>query len=183
MNRAVFLDRDGVLNRAVMRSGRPYPPASLAELEILPGVPQALGKLRERGLLLIGVTNQPDVARGTQTREVVEAINARLLAELPLDEIRVCYEDGDDAFCRKPNPGMLLEAAHRHAIDLPASYLVGDRWRDMEAGHRAGCRTVFIDRGYDERLPDPPAERTVRDLPEAADWILTTLISPRADEA
>jgi len=183
MNRAVFLDRDGVLNRAVVRGGRPYPPASMAELEILPGVPQALGQLRERGFLLIGVTNQPDVARGTQTREVVEAINARLIAELSLDEIRVCYEDGDNAFCRKPNPGMLLEAAERHMINLSTSYLVGDRWRDIEAGRRAGCRTVFIDRGYDERRPNPPADQTVQDLPEATHWILTSLISPAAQES
>lgn len=179
MNRAVFLDRDGVLNRAVVRGGRPYPPASLAELEILPGVAQALEQLRERGFRLIGVTNQPDVARGTQTREVVEAINARLIAELSLDEIRVCYEDGDDAVCRKPNPGMLLEAAQQHSIDLPASYLVGDRWRDIEAGRRAGCRTVFIDRGYDERRPDPPAGKTVADLPSAVNWILAQPLSPQ----
>lgn len=179
MNRAVFLDRDGVLNRAVVRGGRPYPPDSLSGLEILPGVPQALGQLRQRGFLLIGVTNQPDVARGTQTREVVEAINARLMAELSLDELRVCYEDGADAVCRKPNPGMLLEAAERHAIDLPASWMVGDRWRDIEAGRRAGCRTVFIDRGYDERRPDPPAGQTVADLPEAVNWILAQPMSPQ----
>jgi D-glycero-D-manno-heptose 1,7-bisphosphate phosphatase len=172
-NPAVFLDRDGVLNRAVVRNGRPYPPASLEELEILPGAASAARRLREAGFLLIGATNQPDVARGTQRREVVEAMNDRLLTEMPIAAILVCYEDGDDCPRRKPNPGLLLEAAEAYAIDLPASYMVGDRWRDVEAGRRAGCRTVFIDRGYDERRPDPPADHVAADLTDAADWILS----------
>ena len=130
-------------------------------------------RLRDAGFLLIGATNQPDVARGTQRREVVEAMNARLLAEMPIAEILVCYEDGDDCPRRKPNPGLLLEAAEAHGIDLPASFMVGDRWRDVEAGRRAGCRTVFIDLGYSERRPDPPADHDAADLPDAADWILS----------
>jgi D-glycero-D-manno-heptose 1,7-bisphosphate phosphatase len=175
-NRAVFLDRDGVLNRSIVRAGRPYPPSNVDELEILPGVPEAVRRLRSAGFLLIGATNQPDVARGTQHREVVEAIHARLLAEVPIHRILVCYEDGDDCPRRKPNPGLLLEAAAEHAIDLPASYMVGDRWRDIEAGRRAGCRTVFIDLGYDERQPDPPADHIAADLKDAADWILSDLV-------
>jgi D-glycero-D-manno-heptose 1,7-bisphosphate phosphatase len=172
-NRAVFLDRDGVLNRAVVRGGRPYPPATVEEFEILQGVAEAARRLRDAGFLLIGATNQPDVARGTQRREVVEAMNARLLEAMPIAEIRVCYEDGDDCPRRKPNPGLLLEAAEEHGIDLAASYMVGDRWRDVEAGRRAGCRTVFIDRCYDERRPDPPADHDADDLTDAADWILS----------
>jgi len=172
-NRAVFLDRDGVLNRAIVRQGRPYPPATLEEFEILPGAAEAARKLRDAGFLLVGATNQPDVARGTQRREVVEAMNGRLLAEMPLAEILVCYEDGDDCPRRKPNPGLLLEAAETYAIDLSASYMVGDRWRDVEAGRRAGCRTVFIDRGYHERRPDPPADHDAADLTDAAEWILS----------
>ena len=173
LRRAVFLDRDGVLNRAVVRKGRPYPPATVEEFEIHPGAAEAARRLRDAGFLLIGATNQPDVARGTQTREAVEAINARLLDALPLDEVRVCYDDGDDAPRRKPNPGLLLEAAEAHGVDLAASFMVGDRWRDVEAGRRAGCRTVFIDRGYAERRPDPPADHDAADLSEAADWILS----------
>jgi len=172
-NRAVFLDRDGVLNRAIVRHGRPYPPATLEEFEILPGAAEAARKLRDAGFLLVGATNQPDVARGTQRREVVEAMNGRLLAEMPLAEILVCYEDGDDCPRRKPNPGLLLEAAETYAIDLSASYMVGDRWRDVEAGRRAGCRTIFIDRGYSERRPDPPADHDAADLTDAAEWILS----------
>jgi D-glycero-D-manno-heptose 1,7-bisphosphate phosphatase len=122
---------------------------------------------------LIGVTNQPDVARGTQRREVVEAMNARLRAEMPIAAILVCYEDGDDCPRRKPNPGLLLEAAETYGIDLSASFMVGDRWRDVEAGRRAGCWTVFIDRNYSERRPDPPADQTSPDLMAAASWILS----------
>jgi D-glycero-D-manno-heptose 1,7-bisphosphate phosphatase len=173
LRRAVFLDRDGVLNRAIVRDGRPYPPSTVEELEILPGAVEAARRLRDAGFLLIGATNQPDVARGTQRVEIVEAMNERLLAAMPIVEIRVCYEDGDDSPRRKPNPGLLLEAAEAHAIDLSASYMVGDRWRDVEAGRRAGCRTVFIDRDYRERRPDPPADFDAADLTDAAAWILS----------
>ena len=173
LNRAVFLDRDGVLNRAVIRDGRPYPPATLDLFEILPGVPEAVRRLHDAGFLLIGATNQPDVARGTQRREVVEAMNGRLLADTPITAILVCYEDGEDCPRRKPNPGLLLEAAVTYSIDLAASFMVGDRWRDIEAGQLAGCRTIFLDRNYAERLPDPPADYTTADLPAAADWILS----------
>jgi D-glycero-D-manno-heptose 1,7-bisphosphate phosphatase len=172
-NRAVFLDRDGVLNRAVVRDGRPYPPAGLDAFEILPGVPEALCRLHEAGFLLIGATNQPDVARGTQRREVVEAMNSRLLAEMPIHAILVCYEDGDDCARRKPNPGLLLEAAETFDINLSASYMIGDRWRDVEAGRRAGCQTIFIDCGYREPRPDTDPDYVAADLQGAAVWILS----------
>ncbi len=172
MARAVFLDRDGVLNRAYSVSHHTRPPASPQELEILPGVHQALEALKRRGYLLIVVTNQPDVARGSQTRAMVETLNASLKKCLPLDEIRVCYhDDADNCECRKPRPGLLLQAAQEHAIDLSASYMVGDRWRDIEAGHRAGCVTILVDYQYADELPRPP-DHTVRSLSEAALWIL-----------
>jgi D-glycero-D-manno-heptose 1,7-bisphosphate phosphatase len=170
--RAVFLDRDGVLNKAEVREGKPYPPASAEEMEILPDVPDALGRLKDAGYRLVVVTNQPDVARGTQRRDVVEAINAALAARLPIDEFRVCYhDDRDGCQCRKPRPGLLLqEPAH----DLSRSVMVGDRWRDIEAGRRAGVgATVFIDRGYDEPGAVDPHVR-VLSLALAADWILQT---------
>ena len=172
MRRAVFLDRDGVLNCAIVRDGKPYPPASLAELEILPGVAEACAALHKAGFLLIVVTNQPDVARGTQRREVVETIHQALANQLPLDDVRACYhDDGDHYSCRKPKPGLLLEAAQDWDIDLSASFMVGDRWKDIEAGKRAGCRTIFVDYGYAERAPDNPNHR-VGSLIEAVDWIL-----------
>ena len=172
MQRAVYLDRDGVLNRAVVRDGRPYPPASLAELEILPGVPEALVRLRSAGFRLVVVTNQPDVARGTTSRREVEAINDRIRGGMHIDEFRTCYHDAADGCdCRKPAPGAILAAAHAHGIDLGASFMVGDRWRDVQAGQRAGCRTVFIDYGYAEPRPEQ-ADFTVSGLPEAAQIIL-----------
>ena len=170
--RAVFLDRDGVINRAPVREGKPHPPSSVAELEILPGVAGALEQLKKAGFLLIVVTNQPDVARGTTTREVVEAIHARLADTLPIDKFVVCYHDTvDECDCRKPRAGMLLTCAKEFQIDLAASYMVGDRWRDIEAGRRAGCKTFFVDYGYDEESPRDYDFR-VGSLAEAASVIL-----------
>ena len=181
-HRAVFLDRDGVINRALVRDGRPHPPSNLSELEILPGVPEALLRLRAAGFRLIVVTNQPDVARGTQTREAVEAIHASLKAQLALDEVRVCYhDDSDHCFCRKPAPGLLLDAAGDARLDLVSCFMVGDRWRDIEAGRRAGCATVFIDYGYAERQPESFRVK-VTSLAEASEWIASQMKEERDEE-
>jgi D-glycero-D-manno-heptose 1,7-bisphosphate phosphatase len=172
MRRAVFLDRDGVINRAIVRDGKPYPPANLSEMEILPDVSDVLAALHDAGFMLIVVTNQPDVARGTTPITVVEEINNYLLGRLPIDEFRTCYHDnGDGCDCRKPQPGALLAAARQHGIDLKKSYMVGDRWRDIEAGQRANCKTIFIDYGYDERQPETLNYR-VKSLKEASQLIL-----------
>jgi D-sedoheptulose 7-phosphate isomerase len=172
-SRAVFLDRDGVINRVVVREGKPFPPATLQELEILPGVLEALHQLKQHGYKLVVVTNQPDVRRGTQSQATVEAMHQALSARLPLDDILVCYHtDQDKCDCRKPLPGMLLEAARKHNIDMATSFMVGDRWRDIEAGYNAGCRTILIDYGYSERPPDHAPDFRARSLHEAADWIL-----------
>lgn len=153
--RAVFLDRDGVLNRAVVREGKPYPPSSVDEVEIIPGVVEALQRLKNEGFVLIVVSNQPDVARGATTVEAVEAINAYLLKYLPVDRFIMCYHDNlDNCDCRKPRPGMLLAGAKEFGVDMKSSYMVGDRWRDVKAGISAGCKTVFIDYGYDEKQPE-----------------------------
>jgi transaldolase len=170
--RAVFLDRDGVLTRATVRDGRPYPPDSLEALEPIPGAAEACLALRRAGFVLIVVTNQPDVARGKASRAVVEAMHERLRQWFVLDGIRVCYhDDGDGCACRKPKSGMLVEAAAEHGIDLAASWMVGDRWRDVGAGKAAGCRTILVDYGYDERLRDEPDLR-VASLAEAARAVL-----------
>jgi len=170
--RAVFLDRDGVINAAIVRNGKPYPPDSIEELKILPGVDLALKRLHSAGFLLIVVTNQPDVSKGKQKIEVVEEMNQLLQTKLELDDIMVCYHDDiDNCDCRKPKPGMLLQAAVKYNIDLAGSWMVGDRWKDVLAGKRAGCRTLFIDRGYTE-TQDVAADFNVSSLLEAAEIIL-----------
>ena len=171
-NKAVFLDRDGVLNKAIVRNGKPYPPNSLDEFEILPGTKEALLQLKSAGYLLIVVTNQPDVGRGTQHKSVVEAMHELLKSELPLDAIYVCYHGYDgECQCRKPKPGMLIEAAKKYDIDLKQSYMVGDRLKDIQAGLAGGCCTVFIDYGYCELLNTIP-DFTTDTLQSAATWIL-----------
>ena len=173
--RAIFLDRDGVINRAVVREGKPYPPASIDEVEILPGVPDAIQQLKEAGFVLIVVSNQPDVARRTTSRESVEAINAYLAERLSIDRFIMCYHDGgDNCDCRKPRPGMLLTGAREFDVDLGVSFMVGDRWRDVDAGASAGCRTFFIDHGYDEKQP-LMSDYRVTSLQEAALIIITEL--------
>ncbi len=168
---AVFLDRDGVLNRAVLRGGRPYPPCDVAAVEIPAGTALQLGRLKAAGFELVVVTNQPDVVRGTQTRERVEAINAHLAASLPVDEVVVCYADGDHPD-RKPNPGMLLDAARRRGLDLARSWMVGDRHSDILAGARAGCRTILLGSGYGEAATAAPTLQ-LADLGEAVRHILS----------
>ncbi len=171
LKRAVFLDRDGVLNEALVREGKPYPPARAEEVQVAAGTAEALARLKDLGLALIVVTNQPDVARGTQSAAAVEAIHQRLRRELPVDDFLTCFHDDlDGCACRKPKPGLILEGAARHGADPARSFLVGDRWRDIDAGKAAGCRTVWIDRGYRERQPEDPDAR-VESLAEAVSWI------------
>ncbi|GIW05807.1 MAG: hypothetical protein KatS3mg060_0612 [Dehalococcoidia bacterium] len=172
---AVFLDRDGVVNRAIVRDGRPYPPASVRELEILPGVADAIGALHRAGIAVVIVTNQPDVARGTTTRGEVEAIHQQLRQELAIDAIEVCWHDDDDACdCRKPKPGLILAAARALNVDLSRSVLVGDRWKDIAAGKQTGVATVLIDYRYSEPAPPsaPAPDVVVGSLLEAMPWIV-----------
>lgn len=174
---AVFFDRDGVLNESVMVRGRPYPPASAAELTVEDSTVEACAQLRAASLALVVVSNQPDIARRTQSRAAVDAINVALQERLPLDAILICpHDDADDCGCRKPKPGMLLRAARELRLDLSRSVMVGDRWRDVEAGRRAGCATVFLDRGYDEPRPER-ADLVVGQLQLAVPWILNRLTS------
>ena len=172
--RAIFLDRDGVINRPLIRAGKPYPPSSLVEFEILPRVAQACQALKDLEFLLVVVTNQPDVGRGTLAREVVETIHRSLLRQLPIDRVMTCYHGGavygDPCDCRKPRPGMLFQAAEELKIDLAKSFMIGDRWRDVDCGFNAGCKTVFIDWGYEEKLKRDPDFRA-HDLPAAAQLI------------
>lgn len=173
MRKAVFFDRDGVLNMAIVQNGKPYPPSRVEELVITPGAIEQLPILRKMGYLLIGITNQPDVARGKQTIKEVEEINLRLLMKLPLQEIFVCFhDDQDNCNCRKPQPGLIFQAANKYDIDLPNSFVIGDRWKDVAAGISAGCHTILIDHGYSESNYGIEPEKTVHTLSEAVDYIV-----------
>ena len=166
--RAVFLDRDGVVNRAIVRQGKPHAPASLAEVAWLPGVGDAITALRSLGFRVIVVTNQPDVGKGVQPQEAVEAIHAELRRRFPVHDIRTCYHvEADGCGCRKPKPGLLLEAARQWEIDLRRSVMIGDRWRDIEAGRAAGCKTILIAAAYDEHSAQQP-DAVVQSLAEAS---------------
>jgi len=173
VRRAVFLDRDGVINANVERDGRPIAPIRLEEFHFLPGVADAVARLRQAGYLIVVCTNQPDVATGRTPRAVVEAMHALIYATLKVDDIKACFHtDADHCDCRKPKPGMILDAAREYAVDLPNSYMVGDRWRDTAAGRAAGCLTIFIDYGYQQDGPNHP-HHVVSSLSEAADLILS----------
>ncbi|MBU3632862.1 HAD-IIIA family hydrolase [Polynucleobacter sp. AP-Feld-500C-C5] len=170
--RAVFLDRDGVINASIVREGKPYPPNSLNDFTYLPGAVEGIKRLRQAGYLIIVVTNQPDVATGLQKKATVELMHAQLYKDKLCDDIKVCYHiDKDLCDCRKPKPGMLLQAAFEWGIELTTSFMVGDRWRDVEAGNAAGCSSYFIDYQYQEREPTGPFKR-VRSLEEASQCIL-----------
>ena len=169
---AVFLDRDGVINHAFVRDGKSYPPQTMGEFTLIAGVIEACEQLKAAGYLLIIVTNQPDVSTGKQEESVVCQMHDHLRKALPIDDIYVCYHvDADGCECRKPKPGMLVEAAKEYDIDLPHSFMVGDRWKDIDAGDACGCQTFFIDYNYKEKKPSNKACR-VKNLLEASDIIL-----------
>lgn len=169
---AVFLDRDGTLNKALVREGRPYPPGSVDELELMEGVSVWLPHIKSAGYLLLMVTNQPDVARGKVTRKDVQQINDHLSKLLGLDDVFVCWcIEGVDCPCYKPKPGLLIEAAKRYNIDLGKSYMVGDRWRDVAAGKAAGCTTIWLKSDYAEMEPELP-DHIVANWEEASAVIL-----------
>ncbi len=178
--RAVFLDRDGVLTRLVWRNGAWVSPQSVDDFQILPGAPDAVGRLRAAGLLVFVVTNQPDIARGLMQTAEVASMHERLAAAVPLDEIVVCpHDDADGCQCRKPQPGMILSLAHRWGVDLGSAFVVGDSWKDLEAGRRAGCQTILVSVG--SSLPAVPVERIADTLAGAVDQILGGLDSQLKD--
>jgi D-glycero-D-manno-heptose 1,7-bisphosphate phosphatase len=172
VKKAVFLDRDGVINYPVVRANSPYPPESIETFRFMPGVQEACRRLSEADYLLIVVTNQPDAARGAADKATVESMNALVRKELPVEDVLTCFHDDDDhCNCRKPKPGLMLEAARRWNIDLSKSFMVGDRWKDIHAGQAAGCCSILLEYPYSSsQLCEP--DLLARDLPEAADLIL-----------
>jgi len=174
--RAVFLDRDGVINRPVVRNGQPHPPVRFEDFELYHDVAEGCGRLKAAEFLLVVITNQPDVGRGGQSREAVEAMHVKMQLALPsLDRIEICYHAGErygeSCDCRKPRPGMILRAAAELKIDLGTSYVIGDRWRDIDCARGAGCRAIFIERGYEESLREAP-DFTVENFGDAVNVLL-----------
>jgi D-glycero-D-manno-heptose 1,7-bisphosphate phosphatase len=170
--KAVFLDRDGVLVIPNFREGRSFAPTSLEDYRFYPDAPQALSRLKSAGYKLIVVTNQPDVGKGVIPQVMADEMHERLRSVMPIDMIKACFHTQTaHCDCRKPKPGMLLDAARELDIDLERSFMVGDRASDVEAGEAAGCRTVFIDLEYNERKPKGPTF-IVRSIAEAVDRIL-----------
>jgi D-glycero-D-manno-heptose 1,7-bisphosphate phosphatase len=183
--KAIFLDRDGVLVIPEFRDGRSFAPTRLETYKFYPGAFEALSRLRTAGYKLVVVTNQPDVGKGLIPRDVADEMHDRLRQAMPIDLIKACFHSqAANCDCRKPKPGMLLEAASELQIDLAQSYMVGDRASDVEAGEAAGCSTVFIDLDYLERRPASPTF-TVRSITEAADRILgsTPIPAGNTDDA
>lgn len=171
---AVFFDRDGTLIEAPIVDGRPRAVREVGDIVLTKGAREVCGELEELGVPLFVITNQPDVARGLTTQYVVEQIDGAVVQALRITDLAVSWADDDEDPRRKPNPGLLYDLAEKYSIDLARSVTVGDRWRDIEAGRRAGTRTVFIDRGYDEQQPEV-VDLVVHELDEALDWIREAL--------
>lgn len=171
--RAVFLDRDGVLVIPEMRDGRSYAPRNLNDFQLYPDAKAALTRLKQAGYLLVVVTNQPDVGKGLISQSTLDQMHDRIRRELCVDRIEVCpHTQADECSCRKPKPGMLLNAARECHIDLTKSFMVGDRASDVTAGLNAGCETIFIDLDYVSELKPESPDHTVRSIAEAARIIL-----------
>jgi D-glycero-D-manno-heptose 1,7-bisphosphate phosphatase len=179
MNRAVFLDRDGVLVREIVRNNQAFAPINMAEFAIYPDASAQVERLRHAGFLCIVFTNQPEVGRGLLAQETLDEMHVRLRAEIPLHDVLICPHGRDGiCSCRKPLPGMLLDAAGKWDINLAASFVIGDRWRDIDAGLAAGCFSILIDRPYSA---SERADARVQSFAEAVDLILarSTASEPR----
>jgi D-glycero-D-manno-heptose 1,7-bisphosphate phosphatase len=171
--RAVFLDRDGVLNEPIIRNGKAYAPLSLEDFRLVVEAPVQVGRLRAAGLVCIVVTNQPEIASGELSPVVLEKMHRQLRERVGVDDIFVCVHNSNEGCsCHKPRPGMIKDAASRWDIDLGTSFMVGDRWRDIDAGRAAGCHTVLIARDYSQ---SSNGDAQVADLREAVDFILQKL--------
>ncbi len=160
-----FLDRDGVINEPIVIHGKPFAPTKFEQFRVLPKVADSLRILKDLGFLTVTVTNQPDISLGRQNLDELDAIHSFLLKNYAIDLIKVCiHTDDHGCKCRKPKPGMLLEVAMKYEISIDSCFMIGDRWRDVEAGQRAGCGTNFyIDYKYLEKRPSGSFE-TVNSL-------------------
>lgn len=169
---AVFLDRDGVVNKVLIRDGKVYSPRALEEFNWEIGVQEAIRRLKEMRFMVIVVTNQPDIARGKISQNILDAMTEKIYSTLSVDAVLVCpHDDRDECTCRKPKAGMILEAIKKWDIDCQSSFVIGDSWKDMVAGQAAGCTTILLDRFYNQ---ETECDHKVGSLEEAANLIIKT---------
>jgi histidinol-phosphate phosphatase family protein len=171
-NRAVFFDRDGILNEIVMRAGVVESPRTAGEFRLKDGAKELFQAARAAGFLCIVVTNQPDIERGLLAQAELDAMHQVLAEELSLDGIEVCPAGSADDRRKKPNPGMLLDAATRWRIDLRQSWIVGDSIKDIDAGRRAGVSTILLATDYNREVHDA-ADYCFPSLAEIAGFLST----------
>lgn len=151
--RAIFLDRDGVINKARFVNGKHLSPVLAEEVELYKDAKRSIRKLRKLGFLIFIVTNQPEISRGNLRAADSDEINAIISKEIEPEEIVTCpHDDSDGCSCRKPLPGMITGLIARYELEPSRCYLVGDRRKDIEAGLAAGVKSIQIDRGYPEGL-------------------------------
>ena len=172
LKKAVFLDRDGVLNKPNIINGKPYAPKKVKDFIIYSEAYEVLNNLKNNLYKIIVVTNQKDVGKGITSMKVLNTMHNKLKYFLPIDDIKVCI-CVDECDCYKPNPGMILEAQKEWKIDIEKSYIIGDSWRDIGAGIKAGCKTILIDRKYNMPMPYKP-DYIVNSLKEAESKILNS---------
>jgi D-glycero-D-manno-heptose 1,7-bisphosphate phosphatase len=173
MRRAAFLDRDGVLAVEIVRNGNAYAPTRLEDFHVVQGAADQVLRLKAAGLVCVVFTNQPEVGRGLLTMDTLDSMHALLRSQVPVDDVLVCPHGADgECECRKPAPGMLHEAARRWNIALSESFVIGDRWRDIEAGRSVGCYSILLERTYSECRS---ADVAVGTLEAAADAVLARL--------
>lgn len=166
---AVFFDRDGTLMEEVNYCRHPD------DVKVFPGVPEALEKLKQAGFLIFVVTNQSGIGRGYFTTQEYLSVEAELLRQLGPCVDGVYFSPdapGQPSLTRKPSPGLVFEAAERHAVDLPRSYFVGDKTSDILCGKQAGMRTVLVLSGYGSSNRDAQPDLIARDVAEAVDRIV-----------
>jgi len=175
-NKCVFLDRDGVINLPIVINKKPYSPRRIEEFIFTSEIKNLISKVVNHGYKVIVITNQPDIASGDLSESLLNYFHQRIIDEMLVDDIFVCkHLSSDNCNCRKPKPGLILEAALKHKINLKESFFIGDRWKDVDAANNVECHSIFIDYGYREKLKTVP-KNCVKNLNAAFEVILSKKI-------
>ena len=151
INKAVFFDRDGVLNRAIIKDKKPYAPRNFSKFVLYKSTPEFIKILCNKGYKIFLVTNQPDIGNGFTDLSELNKMHDYLCSLIKFDEIFVClHSQSQKCICRKPSPFFVLEAKKKYNLNLKNSYFIGDRYSDYQTANKAGCNFLFIDRFYRE---------------------------------